>query len=98
MCWFSARHFLARAGMRVCLIDKAAFPSETPSTHVLQPRGVAILDELGALEPLLVHSAAQLDRFSVVIDDIRIDGALDDRYTHPGLNVRRTILDQALRT
>lgn len=88
--------YLARAGIRVCLIDKAAFPSETPSTHVLQPRGVAILDELDALEPLLAHSAAQLDRFSVVIDDIRIDGALDDRYTHPGLNVRRTILDQAL--
>ncbi|MCV7054729.1 NAD(P)/FAD-dependent oxidoreductase [Mycolicibacterium gilvum] len=88
--------YLARAGMRVCLIDKAAFPSETPSTHVLQPRGVAILDELGALEPLLARSAAQLDRFSVVIDDIRIDGVLDDRYTHPGLNVRRTILDQAL--
>ena len=88
--------YLARAGMRVCLIDKAAFPSETPSTHVIQPRGVAILDELDALEPLLAHSAAQLDRFSVVIDDIRIDGVLDDRYTHPGLNVRRTVLDQAL--
>jgi 2-polyprenyl-6-methoxyphenol hydroxylase-like FAD-dependent oxidoreductase len=88
--------YLARAGMRVCLVDKAAFPSETPSTHVIQPRGVAILDELDVLEPLLAHSAAQLDRFSVVIDDIRIDGVLDGGYTHPGLNVRRTILDQAL--
>jgi 2-polyprenyl-6-methoxyphenol hydroxylase-like FAD-dependent oxidoreductase len=88
--------YLARAGLRVCLVDKAAFPSETPSTHVLQPRGVAILTELDALEPLLAHDAAQLDRFSVVIDDIRIDGVLDDRYTHPGLNVRRTILDQTL--
>lgn len=29
--------YLARAGMRVCLVDKAAFPSETPSTHVLHP-------------------------------------------------------------
>jgi menaquinone-9 beta-reductase len=88
--------YLARAGMRVCLADKAAFPSETPSTHVMQPRGVAILDELDVLEPLLAHGAARLDRFSVVIDDVRIDGVLDDSYTHPGLNVRRTILDQAL--
>lgn len=88
--------YLARAGMRVCLIDKAAFPSETPSTHVIQPRGVAMLDELHALEPLLARSAAELNRFRVVIDDVRIDAVLDERYTHPGLNVRRVILDQAL--
>lgn len=88
--------YLARAGMRVCLVDKAAFPSETPSTHVIQPRGVAILAELAALAPVLAHSAAQLDRFSLVVDDIRIDAVLDDRFTHPGLNVRRAILDQAL--
>ena len=88
--------YLARAGVRACLVDKAAFPSDTPSTHVLQPRGVSILDELGALEPLVARGAAPLDRFSVVIDDIRIDGALDSGYTHPGLNVRRTVLDDAL--
>jgi len=87
---------LARAGRRVCLVDKAAFPSETPSTHVIQPRGVVILAGLGALEPVLARGAAQLDRFSLVIDDVRIDGVLDDGFTHPGLNVRRTILDQVL--
>lgn len=88
--------YLARAGVRVCLIDKAAFPSETPSTHVVQPRGVELLAELGALEPLLARDAAPLERFSLVVDDIRIDGTLDDAYSFPGLNVRRTILDQTL--
>ncbi|MEV0674476.1 NAD(P)/FAD-dependent oxidoreductase [Mycobacterium sp. NPDC050441] len=88
--------YLARAGMRVCLVDKAAFPSETPSTHVIQPRGVAILAELGVLGPLLSHGAVQLDRFSLVNDAVRIDGVLDGHFAHPGLNARRTILDQEL--
>jgi flavin-dependent dehydrogenase len=88
--------YLARAGTRVCLLDKAAFPSETPSTHVIQPRGVEVLAELGALEPLLARDAAPLERFSLVVDDIRIDGALEGAYTFPGLNVRRAILDQTL--
>jgi menaquinone-9 beta-reductase len=88
--------YLARSGMRVCLLDKATFPSETPSTHVLQPRGVAILAELGVLESVSAHGAAQLDRFSLVVDEVRIDGVLDAGFAYPGLNVRRTILDHAL--
>ncbi|WP_125078996.1 NAD(P)/FAD-dependent oxidoreductase [Mycobacterium sp. P7213] len=88
--------YLARAGMRVCLVDKATFPSETPSTHVIQPRGVAILAGLGALNPVLAHGATQLDSFSLVIDDVRLDGALGDTFPHLGLNVRRTVLDHEL--
>lgn len=88
--------YLARAGMRVCLLDKATFPSETPSTHVIQPRGVAILAELGAVAPVLAHGAAELNCFSLVIDDVRIDGDFGDIFSYPGLNVRRTILDHAL--
>ncbi|MGE5183190.1 MAG: NAD(P)/FAD-dependent oxidoreductase [Acidobacteriota bacterium] len=40
--------FLARAGKRVLLLDAAKFPSDKPlSTHVIQPYGMEILDELG---------------------------------------------------
>ncbi len=87
-------NYLARAGMHVCLVDKATFPSETPSTHVIQPRGVEILDELGVLGPVLAQGAAQLDRFTLVNDDVRIEGVVAS--ARPGLNVRRTILDHAL--
>ena len=38
---------LARAGLRVCLLDRSRFPSDTPSTHGIQPTGVRVLDELG---------------------------------------------------
>lgn len=87
--------YLARAGLRVCVVDKAGFPSETPSTHVIQPRGVEVLAELGVLDSVLAHGAAQLDRFTLVNDDVRIDGVLDD-LACPGLNARRTILDHEL--
>lgn len=88
--------YLARAGARVCLLDKARFPSETPSTHVIQPRGVAILDELGVLDSALARGAARLDTLSFVNDDVRIDAALPEDLRCPGLNVRRTVLDHAL--
>ena len=32
---------LARKGYRVLVVDKATFPSDTVSTHVLHPLGVA---------------------------------------------------------
>src|SRR5256885_12306077 len=38
---------LARAGLRVCVLDKSRFPSDTPSTHGIQPAGVRVLDDLG---------------------------------------------------
>jgi flavin-dependent dehydrogenase len=37
---------LARAGMKVCLVDRATFPSDTPSTHGIQPCGVQVRERL----------------------------------------------------
>ena len=41
---------LARAGRRVIALDRASFPSDTLSTHLLFPGGVIELKRLGALE------------------------------------------------
>lgn len=85
---------LARLGLRVCLLDRSRFPSETPSTHVIQPHGVQILDELGVLDAVLSAGAVSLDRFTLVNDDVRIDATLDSAdFTKPGLCVRRSTLD-----
>ena len=35
-----------RAGLRVCVVDRAV-PNDTASTHGVQPAGVKILDRLG---------------------------------------------------
>ena len=48
---------LARRGLRVCLVDRAKFPSETPSTHLIQPCGVQLLDRLGVLDAVLAAGA-----------------------------------------
>ena len=44
---------LARAGLRVLIVDRAHFPSDTLSTHQIQLPGVARLARFGLLAPLL---------------------------------------------
>ena len=88
---------LARHGLRVCLLDRDQFPRETPSTHVIQPCGVEILDELGVVEPVLAAGAVPLNRFTLVNEDVRIDGTVEPpQFPKPGLCVRRVTLDALL--
>ena len=44
---------LARKGYRVLLVDRAIFPSDTLSTHVVQPPAVAALSRWGLLDRLV---------------------------------------------
>lgn len=88
--------FLARAGLRVCLADKDGFPSDTPSTHAIQPVGVQVLERMGVLETLLKLAPPMLraqmifdDEVAVIDDVVAITGA-------PVLSVRRMTLDEIL--
>ncbi len=87
---------LARAGMKVCLVDRAGFPSDTPSTHGILPSGVKILTRLGLGERLL-EVAPRLDEGILAFDDVRIG---IDSFTRiagaPTFNVRRVTLDAIL--
>jgi flavin-dependent dehydrogenase len=88
---------LARRGLRVCLLDRSRFPSETLSTHVIQPCGVAVLDRLGVLDTVLEAGAVPLTRFTFVSGDARIDVAIDDgAFDVPALSMRRVALDHLL--
>src|SRR4051812_11539496 len=87
---------LARAGMRVCVVDRARFPSETPSTHAVQPTGVKILERLGVLEPLS-KTAATIGHGTAGFDDVRVELAgADELLGAPMLNARRVTLDAFL--
>jgi 2-polyprenyl-6-methoxyphenol hydroxylase-like FAD-dependent oxidoreductase len=46
---------LAKAGWRVALVDRATFPSDTMSTHVIYPNTIARLDEYGVLDRIMAH-------------------------------------------
>ena len=87
---------LARRGLSVCVVDRARFPSETPSTHMIQPCGVRILDELGVLATLLSAGAVPLREFTIVSDDVRIDATVDGVADDPVLCLRRLTLDALL--
>jgi 2-polyprenyl-6-methoxyphenol hydroxylase-like FAD-dependent oxidoreductase len=80
------------------LLDRARFPSDTPSTHLIQPGGVRMLQRLGVLEAILGAGAVQLDRLTMVVDDaVRIDAVLDrSNFPLPALCVRRLTLDALL--
>ncbi|MGI8752730.1 MAG: NAD(P)/FAD-dependent oxidoreductase [Acidimicrobiales bacterium] len=87
---------LADAGLRVCVLDRARFPSDTPSTHGVQPTGVKILDRLGVLESLLKVSPP-IEHGILALGDVRIE--LDDisrLLGAPMVNVRRIVLDAIL--
>lgn len=86
---------LARQGVDVCVVDQARFPSDTLSTHIVQSHGVDILDRLGVLDTLLERGAAEIDCFSLINDDVRIDGEAEPGDL-PALCVRRVTLDAVL--
>ncbi|HET6735421.1 FAD-dependent oxidoreductase [Mycobacterium sp.] len=89
--------FLSRAGLQVCLIDQAQFPRETPSTHVIQPVGVSILDRLGVLDSAYAAGGAPITKFTLINDDVRVDGRIDPpEFPTPGLCMRRLTLDALL--
>ena len=43
---------LARKGYRVLVVDRATFPSDTISTHIIWPQGAEIMDRWGLLDRL----------------------------------------------
>jgi 2-polyprenyl-6-methoxyphenol hydroxylase-like FAD-dependent oxidoreductase len=87
---------LARAGLGVCLLDKDRFPSDTLSTHGIQPAGVQILGRLGVLDSLL-ELAPPIRRLRMAFDDADATTTdLEAVVGGPGLSVRRVALDEIL--
>ncbi|HET9154159.1 MAG TPA: NAD(P)/FAD-dependent oxidoreductase [Solirubrobacterales bacterium] len=87
---------LARNGLSVCLLDKDHFPSDTPSTHGIQPAGVQVLERLGVLDSLL-KLAPPILRLRMAFDDVAVPAADVVAITGaPGLSVRRIRLDEIL--
>jgi menaquinone-9 beta-reductase len=61
---------LARAGRRVVVLDKAGFPSDQLSTHVLLPAGTSELAKLGALPRILELQPSRVRWARIVVDGV----------------------------
>jgi flavin-dependent dehydrogenase len=88
---------LARAGHRVLLVDRATFPSDTISTHMIHPPGVAALERWGLLERLQATGCPPVTQYSFDFGPVRIAGSprpVDG--VGVGYGPRRTVLDQLL--
>jgi uncharacterized protein (TIGR03083 family) len=88
---------LARGGWRVAVVDKAHFPSDTLSTHVIFPDGLARLDELGVLERLALRHDLAPARYSWRVLGHEVAGSFTPVGGHDrALSVRRVTLDSTL--
>ncbi len=87
---------LARRGLRVCVLDRSRFPSDTPSTHGIQPAGVRVLDDLG-VGARLRRIAPPIDDAVVALGRSRIEyRGITALLGSPMLNIRRKSLDAVL--
>src|SRR4051812_49524182 len=82
--------------MKVCLLDRASFPSDIASTHAIQPSGVKVLERLGVLDGLLKVAPA-IDHGTVRFDDVAVElHGVADILGAPMVNARRVTLDAIL--
>ena len=88
---------LARKGYRVLVVDRASFPSDTLSTHVIHAPGVAALKRWGVLDKVTASGCPPVETYSFDFGPFTIKGAprpvdgISAAYAP-----RRTILDKIL--
>jgi flavin-dependent dehydrogenase len=87
---------LARRGHKVLVVDRATFPSDTVSTHLLHPPGVASLRRWGLLERLTATGCPPIGTYAFDFGPFTISGAPGTGDTPLAYGPRRTVLDKLL--
>ncbi len=87
----------ARAGLRVLLVDRATFPSDTLSTNYIHQPGCARLAEWGVLDKVIASGCPPISRTRMEADGIVIEGSASGfRGQKLAYAPRRYVLDTAL--
>jgi 2-polyprenyl-6-methoxyphenol hydroxylase-like FAD-dependent oxidoreductase len=87
---------LARRGYRVLVVDRAKFPSDTISTHIVQPLAAAALKRWGLLDRLAATGCPPMHTYSYDFGPVTISGTPGTENSPVGYCPRRTILDKLL--
>jgi 2-polyprenyl-6-methoxyphenol hydroxylase-like FAD-dependent oxidoreductase len=88
---------LAAKGYRVLMVDRARFPSDTVSTHLVHAPGIAALARWGLLDWLVATGCPAIESYAFDFGPLAISGR-----PHPADGIatayapRRTVLDQIL--
>ncbi|MEC3955902.1 NAD(P)/FAD-dependent oxidoreductase [Nocardia sp. CDC153] len=89
---------LARQGFRVLAVDRAQFPSDTPSTHYIHQAGLGFLKSWGLLDRVTATGCPPVRHLNFTYTDIDIRGMADPAAD--GIDAvycpRRTVLDKIL--
>ena len=87
---------LARIEYKVLVVDKATFPSDTISTHLIHPPGMSALRRWGLNDEVIATGCPPIDTYAFDMGPITLTG-------HPGTPdepvsyaPRRTVLDKVL--
>jgi flavin-dependent dehydrogenase len=87
---------LARKGYRVLVVDRAVFPSDTVSTHVVQPLGIAALTRWGLIDRLTATGCPPVHTYFFDFGPVTIAGAPGTKDAPVAYCPRRTVLDKLL--
>ena len=66
---------LARKGYRVLVVDRATFPSDTVSSHVMHPLGTAALARWGLLDRLTASGCPSIHTYAFDFGPFTLSGS-----------------------
>jgi 2-polyprenyl-6-methoxyphenol hydroxylase-like FAD-dependent oxidoreductase len=87
---------LARKGYKVLVVDRAKFPSDTLSTHILHPPAVEALQRWGLLDRLVATGCPPIDTYTFDTGPFTLAGAPGTAAAPVAYCPRRTVLDKLL--
>ncbi len=94
----AAAILLARQGRKVALLDRATFPSDTLSTHIVMAGGARVLERMGALDELKRLGAFEYRGIRLRTPQYDLRGAPRDSSgaPAPGICMTRVAMDAAM--
>jgi 2-polyprenyl-6-methoxyphenol hydroxylase-like FAD-dependent oxidoreductase len=87
---------LARKGYRVLAVDRATFPSDTVSTHLIHPPGVGALRRWGLLDRVVATGCPAIPTYAFDYGPFTLSGAPGVDRADVAYAPRRTVLDKIL--
>lgn len=91
-----AAMLLARKGYKVLVVDKATFPSDTISTHLVHTPGVAALRRWGLIDELTATGCPPIDTYAFDMGPFTLTGSPGTANEPVSYGPRRTVLDKIL--